>query len=182
MRNSIDSRGGRRRSFSSAAGLGLVLVFLLAFAGSACTVTVAPVVAPDPEVACPGGLPGWRLEIADQRADRNHASNVEKTVRDSIVRSLPGCQWIAGDAPAPTITIELHRFSVRKEDNWEAAVEWGVLARDSQGRTLTEFQAESLVSRPNYRGENNEKAALQQAMNEAMRRTLVGLRAVPPSR
>ena len=182
MRNSIDSRGGRRRSILYAAGLGLALVLPLAFAGSGCTLTVAPVVAPDPEVACPGGIPAWRLEITDQRADRNHApNNVEKTVRDSIVRSLPGCQWIAGDAPAPTITIELHRFAVRKEDNWEAAVEWGVLARDPQGRTLTEFQAESEVSRPNYRGENNEKAALQQAMNEAMRRTLVGLRAVPPS-
>jgi hypothetical protein len=146
-----------------------------------CTVTVAPVVAPDPESSCPGGVPAWRLEIADQRADRNHAANVEKTIRDSIVRSMAGCQWVTADAP--TITIEVHRFSVRFEDStWEAAIEWGVIARDRDGRTLTEFAAESLVSRPNYRSSDNEKLALQQAMNEAMRRTLIGLRAVPPSR
>jgi hypothetical protein len=77
----------------------------------------------------------------------------------------------------------VHRFSVRFEDStWEAAIEWGVIARDRDGRTLTEFAAESLVSRPNYRSSDNEKLALQQAMNEAMRRTLIGLRAVPPSR
>ena len=56
-------------------------------------------------------------------------------------------------------------------------MEWTRVERD--GRTLTEFQAESDVQRPNYRGVDNEKAAIQQAITEAMQRTLAGLRAVP---
>jgi uncharacterized lipoprotein YmbA len=161
-----------RRILALLAGLALT-------GGLACSVTVKPVVAPDPQIACPGGSAEWRLEIVDQRADRNHAKNVEATIRDSLVRSLPGCRWVTGNAPA--ITIEVHRFSVRQDDNWEAAVEWSVLARDRQGRTLTEFQADSQVSRPNYRNVDNEKAALQQALDEAMRRTLAGLRSVSSS-
>ena len=99
-------------------------------------------------------------------------------IRESIAKSLPGCRWV--DSEAPSIAIEIHRFSVlRQDDNWEAAIEWSVIARDGGGRTLTEFQAESLISRPNYRGVDNEKAALQEAVTEAMRRTLTGLRAVP---
>ncbi len=157
--------------------LAFLAVVSISFA-SRCTVTVKPVVALDPEAACPGGMPEWRLEIVDQRADVNHANNVEATVRGSITKSLPGCKWVTG--AAPSIMLELHRFTVRKEDNWEAAVEWSVLARDREGRTLTEFQAESQVSRPNYRSQDNEKLALQQALDEAMRRTLTGLRAIPP--
>jgi hypothetical protein len=145
-----------------------------------CTVTAKPVVSLDPEVACPGGVSEWHLEIVDQRADRNHTANMEQTLRDSIVRSLPGCRWVA--ASAPTITLEVHRFSVVKQDNWEAAVEWGVLVRDPQGRTLTEFQADSQISRPNYRGGDNERTALQEALDEAMRRTLTGLRSVSSAR
>ena len=144
----------------------------------ACSVTVAPVVARDPQVACPGGALAWRLEISDQRADRRDSAKVLATLRDSIVRSLPGCRWVEADAPA--ILIEIHRFDVHPDENtWEAYAEWSVIARDRQGRTLVEFQADSQVSRPNFRGVDNEKAALQQALDEAMRRTLAGLRSVP---
>ncbi|MEP6767400.1 MAG: hypothetical protein ABJC61_01935 [Acidobacteriota bacterium] len=146
-----------------------------------CSVTVAPVVAPDPQVACPGGVTAWRLEVADQRAERSDSPKVVSAIRESLVRSLPGCRWVAQPG-APLIGIEVHRFSVKQDDNWEAAIEWGVIARDAGGRTLTEFQAESLISRPNYRGVDNEKAALQEALDQAMRRTLTGLRSVPSAR
>ena len=61
---------------------------------------------------------------------------------------------------------------------WEAGAEWTVSARDPSGRTLTEFQADSRVSRPNYRGSNNEMEALRTAFEEAVTRTLTGLRNV----
>ncbi len=156
--------------------------FLLAAVfGSACAVSVAPVVSPDPTVACPGGVLAWRLEIADQRADRRDSERVVAAIRDSITKSLPGCRWV--ESEAPSIAIELHRFSVVRQDEiWQAFAEWSVLVRDQGGRTLTEFQADSDVQRPNYRGVDNEKAALQQAVNEAMQRTLAGLRAVPSVR
>jgi len=145
---------------------------------SGCSVTVAPIVARDPQIACPGGELAWRLDISDQRAERKDSAKVLATLRDSITRSLPGCRWVGADAPA--ISIELHRFDVHPDENtWEAYAEWSVVARDRQGRTLTEFQADSQVSRPNFRGIDNEKAALQQALDEAMRRTLAGLRSVP---
>ena len=152
------------------------LLPLLAAAG--CTVTVAPVVAKDPEIACPGGATSWRLVIADQRADRRDSEKVVRAIRESIARSLPGCRWV--DTEAPEISIEVHRFDVRQnEGTWEATVELGVVARDRIGRTLTEFQADSSIARPDYRGLDNEKLALQEALSEAMRRALAGLRAVP---
>lgn len=154
---------------------------LAALSSAACSVHVAPVVAPDPESSCIGGSPEWRLEVVDQRADRTHAANVEGAIRDSILRSLPGCRW-QSSGPAPTITIEVHRFYVALDDLWDAAVEWSVIVRDREGRTLTEFQADSKVDRPNYRGVDNEKAAMQAAMDEAMRRTLTGLRSVSIAR
>jgi hypothetical protein len=151
------------------------LLPLLPAAG--CTVTVAPVVAKDPEIACPGGATSWRLVIADQRADRRDSEKVVRAIRESIARSLPGCRWV--DGAAPEISIEVHRFDVRQnEGTWEAAVELGVVARDRGGRILTEFQADSSIARPNYRGLDNEKLALQEALSEAMRRALTGLRAV----
>jgi len=173
------------RSASPSRPAAAAIAVLVALAGllasaSACRVTVAPVVAPDPEVACPGGSGEWKLEIVDQRADRTHAANVDVAIRDSIVKSLPGCRWQT--ANAPTITIEVHRFRVALEDMWEANAEWSVIVRDRDGRTLTEFQADARVSRPNYRGVDNEKAAMQQAMAEAMRRTLAGLRSVSIAR
>jgi hypothetical protein len=162
------------KALSRLAGLPFAASMLLA----GCSVSVAPVVARDPQVACPGGMLAWRLDISDQRADRKDSAKVLATLRDSIVRSLPGCRWV--DADAPAIAIELHRFDVHPDENtWEARAEWSVIARDRQGRTLTEFQADSQVSRPNYRGVDNEKAALQQSLDEAMRRTLAGLRSVP---
>ncbi|MEP6800692.1 MAG: hypothetical protein ABJC07_02050 [Acidobacteriota bacterium] len=155
--------------------------FLTTVLGAGCSVTVAPVVAPDPQVACPGGLTAWRLEISDQRADRSDSAKVVTAIRESLVRSLPGCRWMTESA-APLIGIEIHRFSVRKDGNWEAFVEWSVVARDPGGRTLTDFQSESQISRPDYRGVDNEKAALQEALEQAMRRTLSGLRSVPSTR
>lgn len=156
----------------------LALVSLSGVLAAACTVTVAPVVAKDPEIACPGGVTRWKLDIEDQRADRKDTEKVLRTIRESIVRSLPGCQWVADDAPS--IRIEVHRFDVRQQDGtWDASIEWSVVARDRQGRTLTEFQAESLIARPNYQASDNEKMALQEALDGAMRRTLTGLRAVP---
>ena len=154
-------------------------LFVLVFAVAGCTVHVAPVVATDPENACPGGSPEWRLVVVDQRADRASAADVVAPIRDSILRSLPGCRWSGSGAPAPVITIEVHRFKASFDEVWDAAVEWSVVARDRGGRTLTEFQADTRVTRPNYRGVDNEKAVLQEAMNEAMRRTLAGLRAIP---
>ena len=162
---------------SAAPVLSRLAVLFFLFTGAACTVTVAPVVAKDPEIACPGGTTSWRLVIADQRADRRDSEKVIRAIRESIVRSLPGCQWV--DAAAPEISIEVHRFDVRQnEGTWEAAIEFGVIARDRGGRTLTEFQSDSSIARPNYRGLDNEKLALQEALDEAMRRALTGLRAV----
>lgn len=154
-----------------------LLASLLAGA-AACSVTVAPVVTRDPEVACPGGITAWQLNLTDQRAERRDAEMMFRAVRDSVTRSLPGCRWV--ESGAPTIAIEIHRFDVRSiEGTWEANVEWGVLVSDGAGRIVTEFQSESSVARPNYRGQDNEKAALQEALTEAMRRTLTGLRGVP---
>ena len=153
------------------------LPLLLLFLSAACTVSVAPVVAKDPEIACPGGATSWRLAISDQRADRRDSEKVVRALRESIVKSLPGCRWV--DAAAPEISIEVHRFDVREaEGTWDAFVELGVIARDRSGRTLTEFQADSSISRPNDRAMDNEKLALQEALDEAMRRALTGLRAV----
>jgi hypothetical protein len=153
------------------APLGVLLAAL-----AACSVHMAPVVAADPTAPCPGGSAEWRLEITDQRADKKSVSDAATPIRDSIVRSLPGCRWT--NEGAPTITIEVHTLKVALEDYWEAAVEWDVIVRDRQGRTVTQFEADSRVSRPNYRGVDNEKAAVQQALNEAMQRTLAGLRSV----
>lgn len=161
--------------------LRFALAFLTPVLATGCGVTVAPVVAPDPQVACPGGLTGWRLEIADQRAERSDSARVVTAIRESLVRSLPGCRWVS-EPGSPLIGIEVHRFSVSQDGNWEAFVEWSVVARDAGGRTLTEFQSEAQISRPNYRGVDNQKAALQEALEQAMRRTLTGLRSVPSTR
>jgi hypothetical protein len=165
----------RPRRLVAAVVFAVPLAALLA----ACTVSVAPVVASDPQTPCPGGSPEWTLRVVDQRAERKAVPNLEGPIRDSIVKSLPGCRWAASGAP--TITIEVHRFSAVLDEVWEANAEWSVLVRDRDGRTLTEFQADAQVTRPNYRGSDNEKAALQEALEEAMRRTLAGIRSVSPS-
>jgi hypothetical protein len=163
----------RRRALAAPFAAALLLA-------AACSVKVAPVVAADPEASCPAGSAEWHLEIVDQRADKKPVTDAATPIRDSIVRSLPGCRWTNG--AAPTITIEVHRLHVDLEDYWEAAAEWSVIVRDREGRTVTEFQAESHVSRPNYRGVDNEKASMQEALDEAMRRTLAGLRSVSLAR
>jgi hypothetical protein len=160
-----------------AAALVVALALLLLACGG-CSVNIAPVVASDPQTPCPGGSPEWTLQIVDQRAEKKAVPNVEGPIRDSVLKSLPGCRWAASGAP--TITIEVHRFSAVLDEVWEAHAEWSVLVRDRDGRTLTEFQADAQVTRPNYRGSDNEKAALQHALDEAMHRTLAGIRAVSP--
>jgi len=145
---------------------------------------VRPVAYPDPEVACPGGRQAWKLEIADRRAQRRDSERIIGLLRESLTRSFPGCRWeSATGSEAPAILIEVHRFAVSREDSsWEAAAEWTVLARDGNGRTLTEFESRAEVSRPDYRGANNELEAMKQAFDEALRRTLAGLRAVSVAR
>ena len=145
--------------------------------------TIKPVSNPDPETACPGGSSVWALEVLDHRAEREGSEKLVALLRDSITKSFPGCTWKeAGAAGVPSVSIEIVRFAAPfDEATWNAAAEWTVLARTAEGRTLTEFQAESEVERPNYRGSNNEKEALQQVYGEALKRTLAGLRAVPPS-
>jgi hypothetical protein len=73
--------------------------------------------------------------------------------------------------------IEVHRFVATSDGAvWDAAAEWGVWVRDSAGQTLTEFEATGEGSRPNYRGENSERVVLQQVLEQAMAKTLAGLR------
>jgi hypothetical protein len=154
----------------------------LALAALCCHTTqgLKPVAAPDSAVPCPGGQLVWNLEITDQRARRPDSDRLLALLRESLSKSLPGCQW--ANPPrrdAPTIGIEVHRFSADMDSGvWEAGAEWTVSARDPSGRTLTEFQADSRVSRPNYRGSNNEMEALRTAFEEAVTRTLTGLRNV----
>jgi hypothetical protein len=145
--------------------------------------TLKPVSSPDPEAACPGGRTAWSLDVLDRRAEREASEKTVALVQDSVRKSFPGCTWTApkdGDN-LPAITIEIHRFAAPyQEGMWEAAADWNVLARDASGRSLTDFDAVSEISRPNYQGSNNEKEALKQVLAEALQKTLAGLRAVPP--
>ncbi len=162
--------------------------FVLALLAASCSATAGlkPVNQRDPEIACPGGRLFWNLEISDQRAEPADSGRILALVRDSLAQSLPGCQWSGAGAPArpdaPTIAIEIHRFAVDFDGSiFDAATEWDVSARTSSGQTLTEFLADASVSRPNYRGSNNEQEALQSAFEEAMTKTLTGLRNIPPA-
>lgn len=163
-----------------------LLPFALALAALSCNTTqgLKPVAAPDSAVACPAGQLVWNLEIADQRARLDDSDRLLGLLRESLAKSFPGCQWAnPARRDAPTIAIEIHRFSsVVDGGMWEAAAEWSVLVRDPSGLTLTEFQADSRVSRPNYRGSNNEIESLRTAFEEAMTRTLTGLRNVSSRR
>jgi hypothetical protein len=143
------------------------------------TAGLKPVLDTDPEVRCPGGQVLWNIEIADQRAERRDSDRLVILLRDSLARSLPGCRWTAADRGAPTIRIEIYRFAADFDGSlWEATAEWSVRAHDPSDRTMTEFQPTATVTRPNYRSSNNEREALQQAFEQAFRRTLAGLRAV----
>jgi hypothetical protein len=157
------------------------VVVALALLASGCGSTgLTPVTYPDPLVPCPAGLHGWKLEVLDRRAQRVSSEGVQALVGQSIRQSFPGCEWdSAAGAEAGRVQIEIHRFAASQDGNtWEAAADWSVVASDPSGRTLTEFEANEEVSRPNYRGSNNEKEALREAFDRAMRRTLAGLRAV----
>jgi hypothetical protein len=166
-------------------GLPLAILGILAVSCSA-TAGLKPVNQRDPEVACPGGRLFWNLEISDQRAESKDSPRVLALVRDSLAHSLPGCQWSGAGTPArrdaATIAIEIHKFAVDFDGSiFDATAEWNVSARTPSGQTMTDFLADAVVSRPNYRGSNNEQEALQAAFEEAMTKTLTGLRNVPPA-
>ncbi len=160
-------------------GFSLLLSAGLALSCSA-TAGLKPITSRDSEVPCPGGRLVWNLEIKDQRADRPDSQRLVSLLRESLSHSFPACQWADTARPdAPTITIEVHSFAADFDGAiYDATAEWTVLARDASGRTLTEFQAEARVSRPNYRGSNNEREALREAFEKAINRTLAGLRNV----
>ncbi|MGH9369736.1 MAG: hypothetical protein ACRD3M_18960 [Thermoanaerobaculia bacterium] len=140
-----------------------------------------PTASADPTVACPGQWTSWSLEILDRRANREGSEKLAATLRDAIMKSFPGCSWSGPDGgDRPSVSIEIHRFAAPFEDYvWSAAAEWTVWVKDPAGVTLSEFEALAEVDRPNYYGSNNEKEALQQVFEEALRRTAAGLRAVP---
>lgn len=167
-------RAAGRTAFGAAVALALLT-------GGCGSIGLTPVTYPDSTVPCPAGLPGWKLEVLDRRVRREGSEGVQALVEQSIRKSFPGCQWdSAAGAGAGRVQIEIHRFAASQDGNtWEAAADWSVLASDASGRTLTEFEATEEVSRPNYRGSNNEKEALREAFDRAIRRTLAGLRAVP---
>ena len=157
---------------------GVVALILLA---TGCGSTgLTPATYPDPSVPCPAGLRSWKLEVLDRRARRESTEGVQSLVSESIRQSFPGCQWdSAGGVESGRVQIEIHRFVASQDGNtWEAAAQWSVVASDGSGRTLTEFEANEEVSRPNYRGSNNAREALREAFDRAMKRTLAGLRAV----
>jgi len=155
---------------------------LLAGFSLSCSTTAGlkPIAARDSEVPCPGGSLVWNLEIKDHRAERLDSQRLVSLLRDSLSHSFPGCRWTDTARPdAPTIAIEIHRFAADFDGAiYDAAAEWTVLARDVSGHTLTEFQADASISRPNYRGSNNEREALRAAFEQALNRTLAGLRNV----
>lgn len=155
----------------------ILLVFGVLAAGACASAVLSPLSYPEPDVPCPGGRVNWRLEVVDQRAERTDSDRVTHVIRESITRSFPGCRWESDDSSAPLIRIEVHRFTASLQGNiWDAAVEWATVAQGARGETLTEFIAESEVSRPNYRGSNNELEALKLSFDQALRRTLAGLR------
>ncbi len=144
--------------------------------------TVRPATYGDPEVPCPGGRSAWSLEILDRRADREGEAKMSSAIRDGIQKSFPGCRWLAAGTAQDTITIEVHRFaSHQDEGSWDAAAEWTVSVRSAEGRTLNQFQANEEVSRPNYRGSDNEKESLSQAFHRALERTVKGLQIMSAS-
>ena len=186
MTGKREAQGGRRKGAPTHEAIeedpgdhGALLASLASGCGG--TSSLKPLSAPDPDVACPGGRVQWNLQISDQRAEKRDSARLLPLLRDSLSRSLPGCQWTAAGADTPILSIEIHRFKADFQDNlWEAAADWTVSARDASGHTLMEFQVLSEVSRPNYRGSNNETEALREVFEKAMTRTLAGLRAVPP--
>lgn len=153
----------------------------LAVLTTACGSTgLTPAAYPDSTVPCPAGFGVWKLEVIDRRVRREGSEGVQSLVSESIRKSFPGCQWNSeASEKAARVVIEIHRFVSTQEGNtWEAAADWSVVVSDPAGRTLSEFEADEEVSRPNYRGSNNAKESLHEAFDRAMRKTLAGLRAV----
>jgi hypothetical protein len=161
----------------------LGLAGLAALSAAACgPATVRPASYADPDVACPAGRSAWGLEIKDERAEQPGSEKMVAAIRDGIQKSFPGCRWSNAGAGADTITIEVHRFASlldNERTSWEATVEWTVRAQDAGGRTLTEFQADEALARPNYLGSDNEKESLTEAYQKALARTVKGLQALP---
>lgn len=142
---------------------------------------VRPVSFPDPEVSCPGGRESWSLQIRDERVSREDGARATAAVREAIQKSFPGCRWAAAEASdGASIEITIHRLATVFIDGaWEAAAEWSVQARDSAGRTLTEFEADEEDSRLDYRAADSEKESLSEAFRKAVSRTVKGLAAMP---
>jgi hypothetical protein len=160
----------------------LGLAGLATFSVACGPATVRPASYADPAVTCPAGRSAWALEIKDERAEPKGSEKMAAAIRDGLQKSFPGCRWSAAAPGGDTITIEVHRFVSKLDDDysaWEAAVEWTVRAQDAGGRTLTEFQADETLARPNYRGSDNEKESLTEAYQKALSRTVKGLQALP---
>ena len=155
------------------------LIALIALATGCASTGLVPAAYPDSTVPCPAGTGAWNLEVLDRRMRREGSEGVQSLVSESIRKSFPGCRWNAGGNDATRLVIEIHRFASTQEGNtWEAAADWSVVVTDPAGRTLTEFEANEEVSRPNYRGANNARESLHEAFDRAMRKTLAGLRSV----
>ena len=103
-------------------------------------------------------------------------------LREAVQRSFPGCRWDQTDADAGTIAIEIHRFGSHLDSGyWEAAVEWTVSARNASGSSVTQFEVNEEVTRPNYQGSDNEKESLTEAFQKGVERTAKGLTAMSVS-
>jgi hypothetical protein len=170
----------RHRRKLEVASKALALLVALTAGCSSGGTGLSPVSYPDPAAPCPAGRTGWTLEVLDRRATREGSQGVVALISESIRQSFPGCRWETEATPdLGVIRVEVHRFqTIPAGGTWDAAAEWTVTASDPAGATLTEFQADEEVSRPNYRGSNNEKESLREVLDRAMRRTLAGLRVV----
>ena len=159
-----------------------VLAAALAAATGCGPATVRPTSSPDPDVGCPAGRVSWRLQITDQRVVHEAEPRMVGAIRDAVQKSFPGCRWNSTDADSDTISIEVHRFGSHLDaGEWEAAAEWTVTAQNASGATLTQFEVNEEVSRPNYQGSDNEKESISEAFRKAIERTAKGLSSISVS-
>jgi hypothetical protein len=127
-------------------------------------------------------LISWRLDVLDRRAQPEASDEMMGAVRAGIESSFPGCRWSTASAGTesagtPTITITVYRLGVFERDRYQiAGAEWNVAATNSNGSTLTEFDANEDDTRPAYSGADEE--ALNEAFRKAMQRTVRGLAAM----